>query len=325
MRKVLNIKYGKLLGISVVFILTICYLPSTSRSSLAQETSRIYIISPPTVTQKLNPGQSAEGILKVINATTNDLTFTVSIKDFIVEDTNGTPKFLPTNTLSNKYSAASWIEVTPSTFTVKPQQKQELNYFIRVPLAARPGGHYAAITYAPNTGLGVSGTGTIVNTEAGSLFYVTVNGPIVENSLVSKFFANPFQEYGPVKILTQIKNLGDLHIAPKAKINVSGLFYNKSQGLQTHNIFPEAARDFENTFGQTLMIGRYRAVLLGSYGVNNNMPLVASVYFWVFPWRIAVVIVLTIVALILLMLYFRKRGKEGLNEPKKVEAEAISP
>ena len=45
--------------------------------------------------------------------------------------------------------------------------------------------------------------------QVGTLFYVTVNGPITENATVSKFFANPFQEYGPVKVLTQIKNMGD--------------------------------------------------------------------------------------------------------------------
>ena len=141
---------------------------------------------------------------------------------------------------------------------------------------------------------------------------------------MSKFFANPFQEYGPVKILTQIKNLGDLHISPKATISVSGLFYNQRKNLDTHNIFPEAARDFETTLGQTFMIGRYRAVLIGSYGVNNNLPLVASVYFWVFPWRITLVIVFAIIALILTVLYLRKRKKEDPKEPKRSEVEPVA-
>jgi hypothetical protein len=314
----------KIFALSLGFLFAICYLLFAS-TALAQEATRTYTIAPPTITQELNPGQNVEGILKVINNTDYDLTFTVSIKDFIVEDTAGTPKFLPNNTLSNKYSAASWIGVTPSVFTIKSQQKQELNYYIRVPISARPGGHYAAVIYTPSTNLEVTGTGATVSTEAGSLFYITVNGPIIENSLVSKFFVNPFQEYGPVKILTRIKNLGDLHIAPKATINVSGFFYNKSQDLDTHNIFPEAARDFENTFGQTLMIGRYRAVLLGSYGANNNMPLAASVYFWVFPWRIAIVIVLAIIALLLAALYLRKRKKSVHKVNEEATTEAITP
>jgi hypothetical protein len=291
----------------------------------AQEAIRVYTIMPPTVTQKLNPGQSAEGVLGIINGTNNGLTFTVSVKDFIVEDTIGTPKFLPTNTLSNKYSAASWIRVTPSTFTIEPHQKQQLNYSIDIPPNARPGGHYAAVIYAPNAGIMMGGTDTTVNTEAGSLFYVEVNGSINEQVSITKFFANPFQEYGPVNILTQLKNLGDLHAAPKGTITVSGLFFNQTQDLPTHNIFPEAARDFSNTFGKSLMVGRYKATLIGSYGASNNLPLVATVYFWVFPWRVTLVIVLTAVALILGGMYVRKRKKDGSNKPTEAETEVVVP
>jgi membrane protein implicated in regulation of membrane protease activity len=72
------------------------------------------------------------------------------------------------------------------------------------------------------------------------------------------------------------------------------------------------------------MIGRYQAVLMGTYGVNNNLPLVASVYFWVFPWRIALVIVLAVIAIILAALYLRKRKKDSLKEPKKPETEPVA-
>lgn len=315
----------KIKNLKLKIALAALFLLVTSTSvAFAQEALRTYTITPPSVNQKLNPGQNAEGKLKVINDTNNDLTFTATIKDFVVEDTIGTPVLIPNNNLSNKFSAASWMGVTPSTFTVKPHQRQELNYYIHVPANARPGGHYAAVAYSPTTGTGVSGTGATVNTQAGSLFYITVNGAITENSSITKFFVNPFQEYGPVKILTQIKNLGDLHITPKATVSISGLFYNKSKALDTHNIFPEAARDFETTLGQTFMIGRYKAILLGSYGVNNNMPLVATVYFWVFPWRMALVIALAIVALILAALYLRKRNKKGPKEPKKTETEPVA-
>jgi hypothetical protein len=212
----------------------------------------------------------------------------------------------------------------PSTFTVAPHQRQELNYYIHVPANARPGGHYAAVTYTPSVKLGVSGTGASVNTEAGSLFYIEVNGPINEQAFVTKFLANLFQEYGPVKISTQIKNLGDLHITPQGTITVTGLLFNQTQNLASHNIFPEAARDFDNTFGQTWMIGRYKAVLLASYGTNNNLPLMATVYFWVFPWRLAVVIVLAVVALILAALYLKKRKKNPPLEAEKAGTEPTS-
>ncbi|MGA2911654.1 MAG: hypothetical protein ABSE17_03405 [Candidatus Levyibacteriota bacterium] len=325
MNKVLSIKYRKIFGLFMVVILTIGYLIlNTAQPALAQETTRTVTISYPTIAQKLDAGGQAEGITKVTNRSDTTLTFKLGVQDFIVTDTIGTPEFLPPGTLNDKYSAAAWIGATPDTFTLKPGDSQTINYYIQVPQNARPGGHYAALVYSPVVDKTVSGSGSTINSQLGSLFYITINGPIHEQALVSKFFANPFQEYGPVNVLTQLKNLGDLHITPQGTITVTGLFFNQTQNLPTHNIFPEAARDFSNTFGQSLMIGPYKAVLLASYGTNNNLPLMATVSFWVFPWRITLVIVLAIVALILGALYLKKRKKDDSKKPQEAEVEPVA-
>jgi hypothetical protein len=188
-----------------------------------------------------------------------------------------------------------------------PGHSQPINYYIQIPSYAKPGGHYAAIVYTPlvkNTG---NATGGTVNTQIGSLFYLTVKGPINEKAEVSKFFTNLLHEYGPIDIATQVKNMGDLHIMPKGKVNVTGLFFNQTQDLPDHNVFPGAARDFSNKFGSWLMLGPYKANLTASYGQDNNLPLVASLTFWVFPWRLVIVIILLIVAAVLGTKYYRKR------------------
>lgn len=286
----------------------------------AQELQRTFTVINPQIAEKLDPGQKTEGTTKVINETNSSLTFSVSVQDYIVSDTKGTPQILPPNTLNSKYSATAWIGVSPSVFTLKPREKQTINYYIQVPKSAKPGGHYAALIYQPVNKDEGGKTGGTVYAQIGSLFYITINGPIKESATVTKFFANAFQEYGPIKILSQIKNMGDLHIMPKGTVTVSGLFFNKSENLPSSNIFPETARDFENTVGQNLMIGRYKAVLLASYGVNNNLPLTATLYFWVFPWRLAIVVILVIVAIILGLMYYKKR-KEKTQKPtdKKTE------
>jgi membrane protein implicated in regulation of membrane protease activity len=101
--------------------------------------------------------------------------------------------------------------------------------------------------------------------------------------------------------------------------------FNKTQALTSYNIFPGAARDFENTFGaQTFMFGRYKAVLLASYGVNDNLPLTATLYFWVIPWRLILVIILIAIAVILGTIYFKKRKKvdpKTYEEVKEVNQE----
>src|ERR1035437_7640029 len=234
--KLPNLKFKtenlKLKTILVLFF-TFYVLGSTFAPLIAhaQEATRTVTIAYPTLVHKLNPGDSTEGITKVINQSTSILTFKLSVQDFIVTDTVGTPNILPPSTLGNKYSAAAWIGATPETFTLKPGESQKVNYYVQVPKDAKPGGHYAALVYTPVVSEGVKGSGSTVNSQMGSLFYITVNGPINEHVSITKFFANPFQEYGPVNILTQLKNLGDLHTAPKGTITVSGLFFNQTQDL----------------------------------------------------------------------------------------------
>ncbi|MGH7246351.1 MAG: hypothetical protein ACREGI_05480 [Candidatus Levyibacteriota bacterium] len=278
----------------------------------AQETSRNITIVPPSTETTVNPGDKTEGTLKFINDGPNALTVQVSIQDFVVENNKGTPVLLDPNTLNKKFSAASWIAVYPNYFTVPAHQQQILNYYIQIPSNARPGGHYAAVVYTPISNVAVKNSGASVQTVIGSLFAISVSGAIVEQASITKFFANAFQEYGPVSIQTQIKNFGDLHIKPLGDITVYNMFGKQVAILRLpqYRIFPEVGRDYENIFGGKFMIGRYRATLLASYGVNNNLPLTASIYFWVFPWKIAVVLVLIIIAVILGFLVWMNKQKE---------------
>lgn len=308
-----NLKRTVAIGLTLFVVFSIVGVAA------AQELQRTFTVVNPAIAENLAPGTNAEGTTKVINDSDVPLTFTVGVQDYIVSDSKGTPNLLPPSTLNNKYSAAAWIGVSPSTFTVKPHEKQILNYFIQVPADAKPGGHYAALVYQPKVDTQPKRTGGIVTAQIGSLFYITVKGTVKENAQVTNFFANPLQEYGPVKLLTQIKNNGDLHITPTGSITLTGLFTNstytfnnqKGSNVSVGNIFPQTIRDYENVVGKTLMIGRYKAVLLASYGVNNNLPLTATVYFWVFPWRLAIVIFLSVIAVMLAWMYWKKRKLDG--------------
>ena len=299
--------------------LTIALLTATTALTIkfayAQQATngqRTITIVPPAASIQVNPGDSKEGVLKVINDSDQQLNFVAQTQDFIVEDNKGTPTLLPPSTLNKKYSAAAWIAVYPNTFVVAPHQKATLNYFVQVPKDARPGGHYAAIVYTPAEALGVAGTGAAVKTQIGTLLSISVNGQVNQFANITKFFANSFQEFGPVDIFAQIKNHGDIHIKPLGNITVSDTIGRKvaSLPLDEHNIFPQAARDYQVTFGQQWMMGRFKATLLASYGEKNNMPIVATIYFWVFPWRVASIVLLGIVAAIIAIVLYRRKKKQ---------------
>ena len=290
----------------------------------AQESQRTITIVPPSANLSLNPGDKTEGILKVINDSSSSITFTASTQDFIVEDTKGTPDFLPQDTLGKPYSAAAWIGVVPDSFTVAPGQKALLNYYIQVPKNARPGGHYAGVIYTPSSTLGGKGTGPAVQTQIGTLFSIDVSGPIHEQASITKFLSEyGFYEYGPVNILTQIFNKGDLHIKPLGTITIYDMFGRKVgiTPLTAYNIFPQAARDYVNVFGQHWMIGPFTAKFSANYGRNDNFVLASATTFWVFPWRVAIVVLFIIIAAILGWMVWKKRKEEPKEEPQPKDEE----
>jgi hypothetical protein len=309
--KIENLKF------KIIFLLLISYFLFliSAPAAAAQESIRAFTISPPAIEVRLSPGEKTEGVLKIINDSSEPLTFTTTMQDFIVKDNIGTPQILPPDTLSNKYSGAKWVAVYPSTVTVAPHKSEKLNYYIQVPSDARPGGRYAAIVYTPISTIAVKGTGASVQTSVGTLFYVTVKGPVNESASVSGFKAPGLVENGPVNISTQITNLSDIHITPQAKITLTNLFGGKSDqvSLAKYNIFPEAARNYENKIGKGFMFGPYKANLAGVYG-TASLPLAASVSFWVIPWRLILFIIFLVVAISVGYWYLRRRTPVKLTE-----------
>ncbi len=308
----------KLLPISFVICCLILVLGTTSKA-VAQTpgSTRVMTVVPPTENLVLAPGETAEGTLKVVNDSDETLNFISMMRDYVVRDEKGTPEILPPDTLSNKYSAASWIGVSPASFNVAPHQRQELTYFVQVPPNARPGGHYAAVMYQPTNVIDVKGTGTGVFTYVGTLFYIQVKGDIAEKAQVTQFSAKGFSEYGPVKITTVIQNQGDLHIRPTGIVTVKNLIGQvvSQEKLEEHNIFPEASFLYTNNLGKKWMIGPYYAEFSGTYGLNGNLPLVAKLTFFVFPWKIAVILVLIIVIAVLgYVAMKRRKHHEGHHE-----------
>lgn len=300
----------KLLISIIFFFLLIAFMHKVN----AQESLRTFTISPPAVQIELDPGKQTEGTIKIINDGDSSLTFQTSIQDFIVKDDNGTPEILPPNTLSNKYSGAAWVGVYPDVVTIAPHQKAILSYYVQIPQDARPGGHYAAVMYTPTSALGVSGTGTAVSTSVGTLFYITVNGPVTTKAIVNSFKFPGLSDFGPVSGKTQILNLSDVHITPKGSITVKNMLGQTSdvKNLKEFNIFPGVARNYETSLGKKLMFGFYKATLNATYG-SDNLPLTATASFIVFPWKIAAFIVL--LALVLSFGYrYWKRDNSAKHE-----------
>lgn len=320
-----RLKIGAILvGLSTSLIATGIYAGAFLPSAFAQlaSTGRTITITPPSLTLTVNPGDKSEGRLGLINDSSEDILFSVYVFDMIVTDNHGTPEILPAGTIqNNKYSASSWMGVDNPTLLVKANSRADINYYVQVPSDAGPGGHYAAVLYRPKRIETTKGSGAAINEQLATLVYFDVAGTIKESALVKSFKAPLFSEYGPVKLTAEVTNNGDTHIQPKGTMSVKNMLGKviATKDIPDGRIFPGGiSRLYEQTIGKKWMIGRYEASFTAMYGRSNNLPLVATVAFWVFPWKLALLIVALLVAAILGWLYMRKSKKNPpVNDTQK--------
>ncbi|GAB4219270.1 MAG: hypothetical protein Fur009_4620 [Candidatus Microgenomates bacterium] len=322
-------KINRLIKFLIIFFL---FSFAVLNKTYAQSTLPL-VVMPARQEIEVKPGEKSYVTVSFYNQSDQPISGFFKVADFIVEDSNGSPRLIENLDETNpRFSASSWLKLTYDRATLPANNKVSLQGEIDVPLSARPGGRYVAIFFEHSTSpeknqnqLYQAGMGT--SSRIASLLYIKVAGPTTEKAIVSRFFTPYFLEYGPIKIQTQILNRGDYHIAPKGIITMKDVFGKiVDQGaLKEKNIFPDMVRNYENELGKKWMIGKYHITLSAYYGEKGQV-LDGVVDVWVFPWRAALVVALTIIILIILIsnLYKNFVKKEiDLETQLKKEQEEI--
>jgi len=274
---------------------------------------------PPRLVLSGKPGETITAQLKVRNDSEVSQNYTVTVEDFIVYDTKGTP--VPVKSAAgNRWSLASWV-LAPDLIPVDAQTTQTVNIKIKVPTTALSGGHYAMLTYMLGGDIKpgeLKKTASLIGQRVGSLIYFTVAGPVTEKLNLIRFAIPSFSEKGPVSIEGTVESLSDVHVTPKGSIVISDPFNLKvaELPLEVGNVFPETSRDFVATWNQKWGWGKYRADLNLAYGTTGAVA-TATVFFWLFPIRLVIYSLIILVSLLTIIILLNKRSKKHQEELEK--------
>jgi len=300
---------------------------SQPTSSTTSPNSISITASPPQLELEALPGATLQDTIKITNPSETELVFKADISDFIVTDNQGTP--IPVNeTVSGRWSLASWINVSPHQIVLKPQESAVIDVFISLPQDALAGGHYAMITYQPSldSTLAQGTSGSAINQKVGTLVYLQVIGDITEAAYLKQFTAPKFSEYGPVNLHLEIENLGDIHLKPQGTVVITNLFNQTilNQELEAKNIFPFAARTYDYTLEGKWHLGRFKAQLFTTAG-DNQIPIEGLIYFWIIPYKeISVILLALIATLVILKLKHRSPKTPAPEQPVTPETPQMS-
>ncbi len=303
-----------------LLLITTSYL-LLNKPLIAQTTTNGLSAIPPRSEIEVKAGQANTQSIKVRNESTETKTVTISTRDFIVTDNQGTPQFIDnlSDAVSNRWSASSWIQLSTTSLTIKPGETKALSFTVIPPENALPGGHYAAIVYSPDSAYIGNSTGASIQTNVGTLVYITIPGDINQNALVQSFSAPKFSEFGPIDFKATIKNSSDIHIQPVGAITVKNWFGGKTAqlALDQTNIFPYTTRDFQNTLNKKWLFGRYQATLNAVYGTAGGL-ISATIFFWVIPWRLIILILAAIAIILTLVTVIKNKPKNKKSSNTEV-------
>lgn len=304
---------------TIVLLLLIADYGLFAKPGLAQNAFGLSAI-PPRLEITVKPDEVQTEVIKVRNESNATRTITTTFSDFVVKDNAGTPIQVKSDDSSNRWAASSWLTVSPSNFKLAPGEVKSLVLTIMPPKNALPGGHYAMVLHAPENSDQVSNNGASLQTQVGTLVYVTIPGDINESAQLLNFTAPKFSEFGPIDLKSTIKNLSDIHITPAGTVTVKNLFGGKTAVLPLDkiNIFPFTSRDFTNTLDRKWLFGRYTASIDATYGPSNK-PIAAALVFWVIPWRLIALIIAVIAVIVTIIIINKNKPQDNLATEEKVE------
>lgn len=260
-------------------------------------------------------GDTFTGSIEVKNESGTKQTFFPAARDFTSssDTSTGAPKFLETAGAPAQ-SLSSWTTFSKTSVEIDSKGSATIDYTVKVPEAAEPGGHYAGIfasTQAPDV---KDGSGVSIAARVGSLLLVTVAGDIRTSAEVTSFRTDKsIYQSGPINFTASLKNSGNIHFKPKGTIDIKNgttvhsINFNENGG----NVLPSSARDFMETLDGTFSFGRYTATLDVTAQAPNGdtIPLQSVVSFWVIPMSTILITLLVLIVLYLII----KTGMKGGN------------
>lgn len=269
----------------------------------AEDSSIGLVISPPIKEQSVKPGASFSDVIKVTNQNaTSTMQVDVSVKDFVAKGEDGGQNFVDPLTTDTGYSLGKWVTIETS-FTLNPNETKDVQYTVNVPVGAEAGGHYGTIFFTPKVTSTLSTSGVITVPQIGSLLLLTVPGQINYSGNIKEFLVSKnlyLDSKNTVNFLTRFENLSNVHVKPMGDIaiantlgkNVANLKFNEGLG----NVLPNSIRKFDNTWQNKYGFGRYKADLDLTFA--DNKTAVATIVFWIIPWKETAGVIILIILLV---------------------------
>jgi len=283
--------------------LAVLVLAPAALFALPPAATASFKIFPTTVELRRDPGGAALGTVNVRLRHERGKRYRVVVQE-ISQKPDGTQIYGPAS--GSRFSASSWVAVSPSRFAGAPDRTQPVQYRVLVPPEAEPGDHLASLTVqrlAPAKGATAAAVMAI-----SVRLTIRVAGSLRPAARITSFDVPSIAGGSPVKIATTVRNAGnttlDFDDANRSAVRILN-GEDPEQALPFRGrLFPGQVRVFDSRWEDPPLFGDFTAeaaVRTGAHTVSLREG------FWVIPWRQIAALVLIVAAVLILALGWRRR------------------
>ena len=338
------VKYWFAMVLSLV-LLSAAQPPSTSADAVDLSTS------PLPISLSAAPGTTATTDIRIKNNSQTQ-TVKVSLMKFSAYGETGKPALKDREPGDDYFD---WVSFSPATFTAPTGQWQTIKMNIKIPKDGAFGYYYAVVFTPANAK--PTGKGNVLLGSTAVLVLLDVQNPHAKRSLqIVSFSADKrFYEFLPANFSLKLHNNGNVHLLPHGNIfitrgskQVASLIVNTQQGSilpGTNRIYPipwkdgfpvytekqQAGRTVVDKDGKPakqltwdwskfsrLKMGHYTAHLTAVYdNGKQDVPVDATVSFWVVPVRLLLLLIAVPVVPSLLVYFITKHRVNKRVQKKK--------
>lgn len=266
-------------------------LPVKAQTATTTQAGTI-IVSPQVIDENAKAKDVLEYDIKLINNTERKASVYALVYDLAADGTQ--LNFVDYYNLSKATSLARWISIKRSETDINIGEEIVLPLKIEVNMNAMPGKYHAYIIFSQGPNQPEAAIASLSANQPKLLVNINVEDDVVEKTQLVKFIAdkNIFWSY-PVGFLLEMKNIGNRPIAPVGSI----MIYDR-RGQEMENILINENAKPVNTdtsisylakTDKNIGIGKFKAKLILEYGDKSKRDIEETVFFWILPWKLAVI------------------------------------
>ena len=317
----------KALLTGVAVLTAVLVIGSTAQAQTPASAGINLTTSPLPINLSAIPGQTVTTDLRIQNASNKTQRIKTSLMKFSAYGETGKPALQDRQPGDDYFD---WVTLSPAVFDAPPNQWVTVKMTIKVPSTAAFG-YYYAVVFSP-ADQKPTGKGNVYLGSTAILVLLDVKSPNAKRSAtIADFYTDKkIYEFLPVNFNVRLHNKGNVHLLPGGSIyikrgskQVATIPFNPQRG----SILPNSYRIYTSSWNDGfpvyelktqdgkvvldkdgrqvqqlswdfskvphLKFGHYTANLLVVYdNGTKDVPLEASLSFWVVPWRIIIVVVL---------------------------------